>query len=166
MAVASKGSGSRRLVVALAVAAIAAGGWGCATMAKAAFSQPVVALRDVRLSAVGFDGGTLDVLLSVYNPNEYDLDASQMTYAVLVDSSVVGQGATDRRWVVPAKDSAVVRLPVQFTWDGAGAAGRHLMSSGSVLYEVKGAMKIASGLGTITLPYDQHGSFRSLANPR
>ena len=156
----------RRVLATLGLAAIGLTGWACATMAKAAFSQPVVALRDVRLSSVGFDGGTLDVLLSVYNPNEYDLDASQMTYAVLVDSSVVGQGATDQRWVVPAKDSAVVRLPVKFSWQGAGAAGQHLLNSGSVLYEVRGAMKIASGLGTFTLPYDQRGSFRSLAHPR
>lgn len=134
-------------------------------MAKAAFSQPVVALRDVRLSAIGIEGGTLDVLLSVYNPNEYDLDASQITYSVLVDSALVGTGATEQRFVVKAMDSSIVKLPVHFNWNGAGAAGRQLMNNGSVLYEVRGAMKIASGLGTITLPYDQRGRFSSLAHP-
>jgi LEA14-like dessication related protein len=156
----------RRWVAAAAVSAVVLAGWSCATMTRAVFSQPVVALRDVRLSAVSFSGGTLDVLLAVYNPNEFNLDASQMTYSVLVDSALVGSGATDQRVVVPAKDSAVVRLPVQFTWNGAGAAGRQLMTNGSVIYQVRGQMKIASGMGTITLPYDQRGRFRSLANPR
>ena len=150
----------------LILGVVALSGWSCATLVKAAFETPVVALRDVRLSAVGFDGGTLDVLLSIYNPNEFNLDASQVTYSVLVDSALVGSGATEQRFVVPAKDSSVVRLPVHFTWNGAGAAGRQLMANGSVLYEVKGAMKIASGVGTITLPYDQRGRFSSLAHPK
>ncbi len=131
----------------------------CASVARAAFESPVVTLRDVRLAGVGLEGGTLDVLLSVYNPNDFNLDASRITYSVLVDSALVGSGEADQRVVVPALDSAVVRLPVRFTWQGAGAAGTVLMNRGSVDYRVKGEMQIVSGVGTITLPYDQRGRF-------
>ena len=149
-----------------AAAMLALAAASCATVAKAAFSQPVVTLHDVRLTAVGFDGGTLQVVLGVWNPNDFDLDASSVTYQVMVDSSVVGSGASQQRILIPARDSAVVRLPVSFNWAGAGAAGQQLMRNGSVLYEVKGAMRIASGVGTITLPYDQRGRFSAPAGSR
>ena len=131
----------------------------CATVAKAAFASPVVTLKDVRLAAVGCEGGTLDVLLNVYNPNDFELDASRITYSVLVDTALVGSGEAEARVVVLPLDSAVVRLPVRFTWQGVGAASRTMMDRGAVDYRVRGEMKIASGVGTITLPYDQRGRF-------
>jgi hypothetical protein len=57
------------------------------------------------------------------------------------------------------RDSAAVRLPVVFTWAGLGAANAILLSRGEVEYRVKGAMRVESGVGTITLPYDQRGRF-------
>jgi len=156
-------TGARRGVVPVIVIGIVlAVVGGCATIAKAAFSQPVVSLRDVRVAAIGLDGGTFDVLLSVYNPNEFNLDASSITYSVLVDSAIIGTGSAEERVVVPARDSAVVRLPLHVRWATAGPAGQALMRSGSVLYQVKGEMKIASGVGTMTLPYDQRGRFSAL----
>lgn len=131
----------------------------CATVAKAAFATPVVTLREVRVGTVGLSGGTLDVSLSVYNPNDFNLDASRITYEVLVDSALVGSGESVGRVVVPPLDSAIVRLPVQFNWQGIGVAGTSMMNRGVVEYRVRGAMLIASGVGTITLPYDQRGRF-------
>ena len=135
---------------------------GCQAVTKALFTQPVVTLKDVHLASTGLGGGTLDVLVSVYNPNAYDLDASQLTYAVIVDSAEVGSGATTQRVLVPARTSALVHLPVDFTWSAAGSLGRELMANGSVLYEVRGTLQVASGVGTIAIPYDQRGRFRSL----
>ena len=47
-------------------------------------------------------------------------------------------------------------------WQTAGPAGQSLMRAGTVNYEVKGEMKIESGFGTMTLPYDQRGQFSAL----
>jgi len=151
----------RGIVFVLVFVLVSAAG-GCATIAKAAFSQPVVTLRDVRLGAVGFDGGTFEVLISVYNPNDFDLDATSITYSVSVDSAVIGTGNTAQRVVVAARDSSVVTLPLRVSWATAGPAGQSLMRGGPVLYEVKGEMKLASGVGTMTFPYDQRGRFSTL----
>ena len=130
------------------------------------FTQPVVTLRDVKLASSSFTGGTLDVTLNVYNPNHYDLDVSQMTYAVIVDSADVGSGHTAQRVLLRSGDSTLVHLPVDFTWGGATAAGRLFAASGSVLYEVKGEIKAATAVGAVTIPFDQRGRFRSLAQSR
>jgi LEA14-like dessication related protein len=63
------------------------------------------------------------VLLNVYNPNRFKLDATRLTYRLLVDSVALGNGALDQHFVVQSGDSAVVRLPVQFSFAGLGAAG-------------------------------------------
>ena len=145
----------RRIVFALVLLT----GLACQSVVRAALASPIVALRDVRIAGIGVTGGTFDVLLSVYNPNEFDLDASSITYSVIVDTTVVGAGESGQRVVVPARDSALVRLPVRFDWNALGNAGRTILNAGTLDYRVKGAMRISSGVGTITIPYDQRGRY-------
>ena len=155
----------RGILVGAALAVMAVRG-ACQTVPKAVFAQPSVTLHDVKLASTTFSGGTLDVLLTVYNPNHYDLDISKMTYSVVVDSAEVGSGSTAQRVLLKAGDSAMVHLPVDFTWSGATAAGRLFTAQGSVLYEVKGAITAATVVGPVTIPFDQRGRFRSLAQSR
>lgn len=153
----------RRGILVIAVLAGTAISGLCQASGHPVLSQPRVALLDVRLASTGFEGGALDVLLSVYNPNPYDLDISQMTYSVIVDSAEVGSGQTTQRVLIKARDSAMVHLPVAFSWAHAASAGRIWTANGSVLYEVKGSIHAAATqVGPVTIPFDQHGQFRSL----
>ena len=100
--------------------ALTTGGAACATLGRATFKEPVVTLREFNVTGLGLTGGSVDVVLSVYNPNGYKLDALSMTYQVDVDTVKLGSGALDGRFVVPEKDSSLVRLPVRFTYAGLG----------------------------------------------
>ena len=140
---------------------VAAG--GCASVGRQAFREPVVTLRDVKLTGVGLTGGSLDVVLSVFNPNGYRLDATRMTYKLLVDTVRFAQGTVDNRFTVMEKDSSVVHIPVSFTYAGVGQAGRELMNTGSVNYRVLGDVTVGSPLGSFTFPYDRNGRFTALA---
>ena len=93
----------RKLAVAVAAAAVLTAGVGCSTLGRAAFEQPVVHLRDVKVRGLGLTGGSLDVLLSVYNPNHYRLDATRLTYKVALagDSVTLATGALDSRTSPP-----------------------------------------------------------------
>ncbi len=153
----------RRWLTAGAVIALTAGGAACATLGRAAFQEPVVTLREFNVTGLGLTGGSVDVVLSVYNPNGYKLDALSMTYRVDVDSVQLGDGALDGRFVVPEKDSSVVRLPVRFTYAGLGAAGRSLITAGTVNYRVRGDFTVSTPLGNFTRPYDQTGRYNSVS---
>src|SRR4029078_4889350 len=72
----------RKLVVAVAAEAVVTAGVACSTLGRAGFEQPVVHLRDVKVRGLGLTGGSLDVLLSVYNPDHYRLDATRLTHQV------------------------------------------------------------------------------------
>lgn len=148
--------------LAVAVAASAAIGLGaCSVLGRQAFKQPEVKLRDVKVRGIGLNGGSLDVLLSVYNPNHYRLDATRLTYRVALagDSVTLASGALDSKFTVEDNQSTDVTIPVSFTYAGVGAAGRSLLSTGSVNYHVLGDVTVGSPVGNFTVPYSSQGRF-------
>lgn len=147
------------MLVAFSLAALA----GCAMLGKGSFQEPIVHFQDARITGLGISGGSLEVKLSVYNPNGFKLDGTRLTYNVLVDSVPFGAGALQERFTVQEKDSTVVTLPLQFTYSGIGAAGRQLMNTGSVNYRVTGDVTVGTPLGNFTRPYDQTGRFSTLS---
>ena len=146
--------------VAIVAAAIAiASGVGCGAVGKQMLREPVVTLKDVRLKGLGVTGGTLDVSLSIYNPNEFRLDGSRLTYQVFADSAAVGGGTLDQQFTVQNGDSTTITLPLTFTYSGLGAAARQIQNQGSVNYRVKGEIEVATPIGRFTRPYDQSGRY-------
>jgi LEA14-like dessication related protein len=152
---------TRRSAVAVLLGVAAAAVSGCSSLLQKAFDEPVVSFRDVKINGLGLQGGNLDVVLAVYNPNGYRLDGLKLTYALMVDSAMVGTGAIDGGFAVASKDTTLVRLPIDFTYRGLGAAGSQLIRTGSVLYRVRGDVTVGTPLGNFTKPYDRTGRFSS-----
>jgi LEA14-like dessication related protein len=150
----------RKLVFAALTAATAVVA-GCATLGRAAFQNPVVHLRNVGIGNIGLTGGSLNVQLSVYNPNHFRLDATRLTYNLNLagDSIKVASGTYDSQFTVNDGDSTLVTIPVDFTYAGLGAAGRSLLNTGAVNYHVLGDVTVASPVGNFTVPYSSTGRF-------
>ncbi|MEJ7760022.1 MAG: LEA type 2 family protein [Gemmatimonadaceae bacterium] len=151
----------RRMVFAL-MAALVVG--GCSTLGRGVFREPLVRFGSVNIRGLGLTGGALDVVLNVYNPNGFDLNATRLTYRLMVDEKQLGNGQLDRAFRVRDGDSTMVTIPVDFSYSGLGAAGRQLLSSGSVNYRVIGDVTVDTPLGSFTHPYDQRGRFSSFGN--
>jgi LEA14-like dessication related protein len=146
-----------------AVLAVALTTAACATLGRAAFQNPVVDLRDVRVLGLGTTGGQLEVQLGVYNPNNFRLDATRLTYRVFVGDSVgVASGALDTQATVQAGDSTIVKVPISFTYAGIGAAAMQLMRTGAVTYRVGGDVTVGSPVGNFTVPYSTTGQFNTM----
>jgi LEA14-like dessication related protein len=136
----------------------------CSALGRQAFQNPVVNLRDVRVLGLGTSGGNLEVQLSVYNPNNFRLDATRLTYRVFVGDSVgLATGAVDTRTTVQAADSTIVKVPVSFTYSGLGAAASQLLRTGAVNYKVNGDVTVGSVVGNFTVPYSTTGQFNTMA---
>ena len=161
---------SRRTKLAAAVLGVLAIA-GCASLGLGGFKEPIVTFKDLRVRGLGLTGGSLDAYLNVYNPNGFKLDATRLTYKVTVGGDAeVGTGVLDSRFTVQDKDSTIVRIPIDFTYAGIGAAGRQIMQSGSVPYNVTGDVTVATPLGNFTVPYSGSGRFSAFggaqSNPR
>lgn len=142
-------------------------GTGCASLMRQAFVEPVVTLQNVRLNGVGLNGGNIDVVLNVYNPNGYRLDATQLNYRLLVGDNVhVADGSLNERLTLQQGDTTRVAIPVSFTFAGIGEAGRQLLNTGAVNYRVTGDVNVATPVGSFTVPYSTTGRFSALGGTR
>jgi LEA14-like dessication related protein len=139
-----------------------AGAGACAALGRSSFANPVVELKDVRLKGVGMEGGSLDVILDVYNPNDYRLDASKVTYRLFVDTAQIAMGEVNKLVTLENQKKTEVILPVTFTTRELFGAAAALTRTGSVDYRVVGDVTMATPFGSFTRPYEGRGRFDSL----
>jgi LEA14-like dessication related protein len=130
------------------------------------FVEPEVTFKEARILGLGMSGGSLEVVLDIYNPNGYRLDGSRLTYTIMVDSVRFGDGEYNTRFQIEKGDTSEIRLPLSFTYAGVGAAGRQLLQTGTVEYRVLGDITVGTPLGNRTWPYDQKGRFSTLSGGR
>lgn len=130
----------------------------CREAVERVFTPPRATFQGVALRTVGLGGGSVDVLLRIHNPNPYALTATRASYRLLVADSVeVGHGTSLDTLRVGARDSAMVRLPLDVSWRGLQEAGRSAMRAGMVEYRIVGEIEAATPLGAHTFPLDARG---------
>ena len=135
---------------------------GCATAAKAIFTQPDVTFRGVGVRSLGLDGADFEVLLNIYNPNAYSLGASALRYRLLVDSVEIGAGALDSAFSVAKRDSTVVRLPIRVGFRAVQSVGPRLLRGGELPYRLIGDVTLQSFVGTFNRQFNEGGRFDAL----
>ena len=150
----------RLLALTAAVSLLAA--VGCSRFSRSAFQNPVVELKDVQVKGIGTQGGSLDVILDVFNPNDYRIDARRVTYTLLADSLQVATGEVSKLVTLDNKKTTRVTLPVSFTFAELNQAANILMQRGSVDYTVKGDFTLATPFGSLTRPYTGTGRYTTL----
>lgn len=153
---------NRKMLLLAMSAAIGAGAVGCSALGNQAFKEPVVTLQDVKVAGVGLTGGSLDVVLNVENPNNFRLDATRLSYKVLVDTVMFATGVAQQKFSVDGKKTTPVHIPINFTYAGVGQAGKQLMGTGSVNYTVTGDVTVGSPIGNFTVPFSQTGRYSTL----
>ena len=111
-------------------------------------AQPDVWLAGAKLSSLGLSGGVVDVRLGVYNPNDFELRASALTYDLdLEEASGEGwldftEGTLERDLRVAAGDTVDVVVPEEFTNSTLGRAVRSLLDRGEFDYRVRGRVTL------------------------
>lgn len=150
----------RAALVTLVLVAVAA--TSCKSLARQAMANPVVEVKDVVVKGMGTTGGSLDVILDVYNPNEFRMDATKITYELWVDSSRVADGAIDKVVTLGEKSRSDIIVPVNFTYNEMRAVLNKFMLRGVVDYQVKGQFTVVTPFGNITRPYSGTGRLDSV----
>lgn len=130
------------------------------------FYRPTVALREVRVAGFGITGGSLDVVLNVWNPNGYGLQSPRVAYRIMTGKVQLGSGVYDSDIFIDSRDSALVAFPVNFSYLSIGRAGREMLETGSVDYRVLGDIDVDTPYGRWSFPYDRTGRFASLTAVR
>ncbi len=155
----------RRSTALAAGAAAAAGiaGAGCRAAVDRAFQRPTLTFSGATLRGIGLDGGTVDVVAIVHNPNPYPLRAARARYRLLTaDGGEVGAGEATDSLAVGAHDSATLVLPIKVTLAGLVRAGGGVVASGAgagqAEYRVVGDVALVrTPVGDVSVPIDVRG---------
>lgn len=132
------------------------------------FQQPEVSLEGVELAGLGLRGGTLLVDLRVVNPNRFSLSADQLAYELALADTGAEPG--ERQWhafasgmheedfAVAARDTAVIQVPVEFTYASLGTAATSLLRAGTFDYRATGEVDVRTPLGRHGVPFRRTGT--------
>ncbi len=138
----------RRLVTAAAGAALLATAPGCATVRSAlSFKEPEVSLEVIEITGIGLTGGTLDLVLDVFNPNGYDIRGTRVELGLDLEGTHFGDALIERPLALAAEQHSRVVVPVRFEWAGVGAAARALIERQAVAYALAGAVIVDTPIG-------------------
>ena len=131
------------------------------------FNEPEVTLQSVQVGGLGIRGGTLLVSVQVINPNGFSLNADQLSYQLSVNDPDQPQDTTwidfatgtyDQGFSVGARDTAVVQIPVEFSYAALGAAAGSIARAGTFTYRASGTVDVRTPLGTRQVPFRKRGT--------
>jgi LEA14-like dessication related protein len=138
----------------------------CASLARAVFATPTVTLKDVRMKAIGFQGGSMDIILDVTNPNDYRLDATRLTYNLWVDTLKIAFGEIKKTATLEPHRTNEIVVPVSFSIQELVRATQLLSKTGGVDYHVTGEVTATTPGGSFTRPYKGDGHFDNIQSLR
>ncbi len=148
----------------LAVVVFAGALTACASLARSVFATPTVELKDIRMKAIGIQGGAMDIILEVNNPNDYRLDATRLTYNLFVDTLKVAFGEIKQTATLEPHRKTEVVVPVSFSIQELIRATQVMSKTGGVDYHVNGEVTAATPAGSFTRPYQGNGHFDNIAS--
>lgn len=129
---------------------------GCAGL-PAYFKDPDLRLQRVAVRGVGLTGGTMDLVVGVYNPNSFDLHGTRLQVGFDVEDSHVGDVEYGSDFQVQKGDTTVVTLPVQFNWNGLAGAVRSALGYGELPYKLTGQLTVETPFGDRRIPFTREG---------
>ena len=99
----------------------------------------------------------MDLILSVYNPNQFDLAGTKVQVGFDVEDSHVGDLTYDDDFQMQKGDSTTLSLPLRFSWNGLAAAAQTALGRGELPYTLRGQLTIRSPLGEHIVPFTREG---------
>lgn len=121
---------------------------GCATLKNALHLQePALQLQEVRITGLGLTGGSLDLALDVFNPNEFRLRTIRMELGIDLEQVHFGDALLENAVELPAQQHSLVIVPVRFEWAGLGAGAHGLLTRQAIRYGLTGVATLDTPIG-------------------
>lgn len=145
-----------RLALVLALAGSLSALGGCSGL-NDLFKQPTFRLDRVVMHDVGLQGGALDLVVLVDNPNQFDLHGTALEVGFDVEQSHLGTARLTDDFAVYKGRVTKLTLPLTFQWAGVGNAVRSALASGEIPYSMKGQAQLETPFGKYDVPFEGQG---------
>jgi LEA14-like dessication related protein len=143
-----------RLAIALALVGSTLG--GCSGL-NDVFKEPAFRLQRVVVHNIGLQGGALDLIVGVDNPNQFDLHGTGLEAGFDVGQSHLGTVRLTDDFAVTKARVTTLTLPLTFQWAGVGNAVRSALESGEIPYTMKGQARLETPFGGYDVPFESEG---------
>jgi len=106
------------------------------------------------------------VNVEILNPNRFSLSASEVRYELAIarideppDTTWIefASGAHTEDFSVGGGETALVQVPVEFSYAGLGSATTALLRAGTFSYRATGAVDVRTPIGAYEVPFEQGG---------
>ncbi len=132
---------------------------GCASVGPENFLQPKIELSRVTLTSVGLRGGTLELLLTIDNPNHFNVMGSRLEAGLDVEGAHFGDALLEDAFTLPKQATASLTVPLSFQWAGVGAAARATLDYGRISYRLQGVASVRTPGGySVSVPFTGTGT--------
>jgi LEA14-like dessication related protein len=125
----------------------------CATLRQLQFETPTVELAAIEITGIGVSGGSLLLVLDVFNPNDYDIRTTWVEASLELDDTHFGTATLEGDETLLASSRTTVEIPAEFTWEGLGAGARALLQRGALHYDLETRLRVETPIAgrTVTL---------------
>ena len=131
---------------------------GCATvLQQLQFSRPSLDLESIQVTGFSLAGGSVDLILDVFNPNSYDLNTMRVEVGIDLEGTHFGDVSWEEPVTLPSEEHATVRVPLSFTWSGIGAGARGILTKGGVNYALDTRLFLDTPLGDRAVGFETTG---------
>ncbi len=132
---------------------------GCAAvLQQLQFSKPSLALESIQVTGLSFTGGSVDLILDVFNPNSFDLNTMRVEAGIDLEGTHFGDVSWEEPVTLPSEEHTTVRVPLAFTWSGVGAGTRGLLTKGAVSYVLDTRLFLDTPLGDRAVGFETTGN--------
>ncbi|MBI4499995.1 MAG: LEA type 2 family protein [Gemmatimonadetes bacterium] len=132
---------------------------GGSTISPENLAPPTVRVDRLGVKNAGIAGGTMDVVMAIYNPNRSTIKGTAIRGALDIENSHIGDVTSDQEFKLKGRDTTLVTVPMQFKWSGAGAAAKSILGYGTVNYKMNGIVMVATSDGhPVEVPFTGQGS--------
>jgi LEA14-like dessication related protein len=120
----------------------------CTTLGQALhFTEPDIRLQEIRVTGLGFTGGTLELALDVFNPNDYRLRTTRLELGIDLETVHFGDALLETPVELPGQQHTLVTVPMRFEWAGLGAGARALLTRQGIQYGLTGVATVGTPIG-------------------
>ena len=121
-------------------------------------SLPKVALQQLDIENLSWQGADLRLVMEVTNPNSFALDMAGLNYGVKLGGSRFAEGIYENIPSVPANGASTIDIPLSVNFMKFGRSAYSLLKENESRYELDGEMIFKlSKMGEKRLPFHKTG---------
>ncbi|HWI40957.1 MAG TPA: LEA type 2 family protein [Verrucomicrobiae bacterium] len=122
-------------------------------------SKPEVTFNELKIVGADTSGMSFDLLLTVNNPNRYDITLDGYTYDLRISDLQLANGGIRDRKVFAGKQESEFRIPVRITYKDVLQIIKHRPDPDNIPYQFDSGLELRTGIGPMYVPLHKTGSF-------